>query len=159
MSQIDNNDSRSSFALGRSVQPYAGIVVIFSLLTVFGLYYTFSSGDWNGLYVLFGWIFVAFNIWFGLCYRIYWHNGEIIQKAVAGNVTKIKADEITRIEQETSNMGTLFTLSRPMRRIVIYADGGQPRYIDVSLKHFVADDVLKLMKVIHERRPNLAIPK
>ena len=96
----------------------------------------------------------------GTRYRIYWNNGEIIQKAVAGNLTKIKTDEITNEVQETSDLQTLATFSRPMRRIVIYArhaDGG--KFIDVSLKHFVAEDIRNLMRAIHERRPDLSLPK
>jgi hypothetical protein len=102
----------------------------------------------------------VFNTWFGMRYRIFWDNNEVIQKAVAGNYTKIRTDEITDIVQETSDIQTLATFSRPMRRIVIYArhaDGG--KFIDVSLKHFVAGDIRKLMRAIHDRRPDLAIPR
>jgi hypothetical protein len=78
----------------------------------------------------------------------------------AGTLTKIKANEITNVVQETSDLQTLATFSTPMRRIAIYArhaDGG--KFIDVSLKHFVAADVRRLMKAIHDRRPDLEIPK
>ena len=67
-----------------------------------------------------------------------------------------------KLDSFTSNFkkqDNLATFSRPMRRIVIYAkhaDGG--KFIDVSLKHFVAADVRRLMKLIHERRPDLAVP-
>ncbi len=160
MYQNHNNQDSNSFALRRSFRPYWGLVIIFSILSVYGLYYTFTSHDLFGLSIFFGWIFVAFNTWFGMRYRIFWDDGEIIQKAVAGNLTKIKTDEITDVIQETSDLQTLATFSRPMRRIVIYArhaEGG--KFIDVSLKHFVADDIRKLMRAIHERRPDLTLPK
>jgi hypothetical protein len=55
----------------------------------------------------------------------------------------------------------MFAASRPFRRIAIYA--GDPRgtgkFIDVSLKHFAADDVRKLMRIVHDRRSDLILPK
>jgi hypothetical protein len=93
-------------------------------------------------------------------YRIFWDNGEIVQKAVAGNLTKIETGEITDVVQETSDIQTLLTFSRPMRRIVIYARyADRGKHIDVSLKHFVATDIRKLMKAIHDRRPDLELPE
>lgn len=159
MQKNNNHKDLNSFALRRSLQPYWGLIIIFAILTVCGLYYTFSSHDLFGLSVLFGWVFVAFNTWFGMRYRIFWDNGEIIQKAVAGNLTKIQISEITDVVQETSDMQTLVTFSRPMRRIVIYAKHADGKFIDVSLKHFVIEDVRKLMRVIHEQRPELTLPK
>jgi len=32
------------------------------------------------------------------------------------------------------------------------------KYIDVSLKHFVAADITKLMAAIHNQRPDLSLP-
>jgi hypothetical protein len=118
--------------------------------------------DWSGVEIAIpGFLlFVAFNSWFGTRYRIYWDNGQIIQKAVAGNLTKITTNEITEVVQETSDIQTLLTFSRPMRRIVFYArhaDAG--KYIDVSLKHFVAADIRKLMNAVHDRRPDLVLPQ
>jgi hypothetical protein len=159
MVQTNNDNIRDSFALRRSLEPYVGLVVIFLVLTAYGLYYTFSSHDWFGLSALYGWIFVAFIVWVGMRYRIFWDNGAIIQKAVAGNVTKITTNDITRVQEEKSSMQTLLTFSRPMRRIVIYADGEKPKHIDVSLKHFVADDIRRLMKAIHAHRPDLVMPQ
>jgi ribosome-interacting GTPase 1 len=85
----------------------------------------------------------------------------IVQKASGMSDVSIKADKITRIEQEVSNVGTLVRFNRPSRRIVIYAEKphGECMYIDVSLKHFVADDVRKLMRAIQVRRPDLEFPK
>jgi hypothetical protein len=52
------------------------------------------------------------------------------------------------------------SLRRPFRRLAIYSEHGSSiKFIDVSLKHFAADDVRKLMRVIHEQRPDLVLPK
>lgn len=153
------NNNQNSFALRRSLRPYWGLVIVASLFTLYGLYYTFSSHDLFGLCVLFGWVFVVFNMWFGMRYRIWWDDGEIIQRAVAGNLTKIKINEITDVIQETSDLQTLVTLSRPMRRMVIYAkhvEGG--KFIDISLKHFLAEDIQRLLNEIQEARPDLTVP-
>ena len=40
-----------------------------------------------------------------------------------------------------------------------YNYGRDNQFIDVSLKHFVNEDIRKLMHLIHERRPDLSLPK
>jgi len=51
-------------------------------------------------------------------------------------------------------------MRRPFRRITIYAEGAEiTKFIDVSLKHFVAEDIRKLMRKIHDNRPDLSLPK
>jgi len=44
---------------------------------------------------------------------------------------------------------------------VIYTGNpqGESKFIDVSLKHFAADDIRKLMRAIHQERPDLVLPK
>jgi hypothetical protein len=162
MVQINENKNQERFALRRSVQPYVGLLVIFGILMVTGAIVAIRINDWSGLETIVPSFCVFFGaiVFMGTRYRIYWDNGEIIQKAVAGNLTKIKVNEITNVIQETSDLQTLATFSRPMRRIAIYArhtDGG--KFIDVSLKHFVLADVRTLMRTIHDRRPDLQIPK
>ncbi len=70
------------------------------------------------------------------------------------------ATTIKWIEQETSDLQTLLSMSRPFRRITIYGNTHEGmKVIDVSLKHFNLDDVRKLMKVIHDHRPDLPMPQ
>jgi hypothetical protein len=72
----------------------------------------------------------------------------------------INANEITRVALETSDTQTLLSLRRPFRRIAIYASSpNQSKMIDVSLKHFAPHDIRRLMQAIHDRRPDLSIPK
>ena len=106
-----------------------------------------------------GWLFVAFFVVAGTRHRISWDDGKIIQRAVAGNITTIQTDEITKIVQETSDVHTTLTFSRPFRRIAIYGkDSLRMKYIDVSLKHFAEAGIRRLMTAIHDRRPDLKIP-
>ncbi len=162
MQQNNSNRISNSFALRRSVAPYVGLPVIFTCVLIGMVAVAIKINDWSGIETIVPIFLVFFGavVFMGARYRIFWKDGEIVQKAVAGNLTKIKTDEITDVIQETSDVQTLVTFSRPMRRIVIYArhaDGG--KFIDVSLKHFVADDIRKLMSAIHDRRPDLQIPK
>ena len=100
-------------------------------------------------------------VYFGLKYRIYWTDSEVCQKASGGADVRIKFNEMTRIALEVSKPGELLSASRPFRRIAIYAGDShnEGKFIDVSLKHFTADDVRKLMHAIHDHRPDLALPK
>jgi hypothetical protein len=46
------------------------------------------------------------------------------------------------------------------RRIVIYAEGAEvTKFIDVSLKHFVAKHIRKIMRAIHDKRSGLSLPE
>jgi hypothetical protein len=148
--------------LRRDAAPYLIFGAFFVLATLVGLYASVRTADWTFMkyYALiwllyFPWMFIVSR------YRIFWRDGVIIQKASGMADVSIRVEEIARIRQETSNVGTLVRLRRPFRRITIYAeerDGGS-KFIDVSLKHFVADDVRKLMRAIHSRRPDLELPK
>ncbi len=105
-------------------------------------------------------IFFGIAIYIDTRYRICWQDGKVVQRAANGAITTIKVDEIERIEQETSDLQTLLSMSRPFRRITIYGNTSEGmKVIDVSLKHFNLDDVRKLMKVIHDHRPDLPMPQ
>jgi hypothetical protein len=111
-------------------------------------------------FILLMWgVFIATN-YDSTRYRIFWYDDAIKQIAVFGNVTFINTSEISRISLETSDLRTMLSLTRPLRRLAIYAaNSNPPKRIDVSLKHFAADDIRRLMHAIHERRPELSIPK
>jgi len=92
-------------------------------------------------------------------YRIFWNDGEVKQISANKYVTTIRISEITHIGQERSDLGTRLALRRPADRIAIYASqGAAERHIDVSLRHFVTDDIRKLLRAIHDRRSDLTIP-
>jgi hypothetical protein len=93
-------------------------------------------------------------------YRIFWKDGVIRQVSVSKFVTTISCPEITRIVQERSDLQSRMRMQRPLGRIAIYAgQGAQEKHIDVSLRHFTSDDIRELMRAIHERRPDLTIPR
>jgi hypothetical protein len=93
-------------------------------------------------------------------YRIELRDGTIFQKAAGIADVSIKLSDVTFVRLETSDAQTLLSMRRPFRRITIYAKGGErTKFIDVSLKHFAADDIRQLMRAIHDGRPDLALSK
>jgi hypothetical protein len=68
----------------------------------------------------------------------------------------IPAKDISLVRTETSP-----ERGRVLRRIAIYSnlDSKNPKFVDVSLKHFVPEDIRKLMDAIHKERPDLVLPK
>lgn len=157
--QRTGDKAEKEFALKHSVKPYAGLTVIFLAVGLFMTMVTIQTRDWGNLSLIWAMMafFVGFFVVFGTRYRIWWRNGEIVQRAVGGQITVIKTESITEIKQETSDAVTTLSVRRPFRRIAIYGEGD--KWIDVSLKHFEAGDIRKLMGLIHERRPDLAISK
>jgi len=139
-----------------------GQVAILSLVTFCALFVSMKTHEWRLLLsVPVIWVLFLPLVYFGLKYKIYWTDSEVFQKASGGADIRIKYNEIERIESEVSKLGELLSASRPFRRIAIYAENsrGEGKFIDVSLKHFAADDVRKLVRMIHGRRPDLALPK
>jgi hypothetical protein len=157
-----DTESTRAFVLRRSVGPYVGFTVILVGVTGLMVFVSLKTRDWTPLEMMsVGWFFLAVIVYIGTRYRIFWRDGAVVQRASGRVDVSIKPDEITRVEQETSDVRTLFSFRRPFRRITIYAEKprGEGKYIDVSLKHFVADDVRKLMRAIHARRADLTLPK
>lgn len=156
-----NNKETKSFNLKRSAQPYIALPIIILLIAVFWICYVIRTKDWGPLEALGALMIVATIIaWYGTRYRISWHDGEIVQRAADGPITVIKIDHIYKIEQETSDIKTLLRMRRPSRRVTIYGRTSHGmQKIDVSLKHFKREDVKKLMRGIHELRPDLKMPE
>ena len=49
---------------------------------------------------------------------------------------------------------------RPFRRIALYSHAPKSgQFIDISLKHFAAEDIRALMRSIHQQRPDLTLPQ
>jgi hypothetical protein len=136
--------------------------VILSGVMILLAYVSLKTRDWTPIAsAQMVWPLFAVLVYIGTRYRIFWRDGAVVQRASGGADVSIKTGEITRVEQETSDVGTALAMRRPFRRIVIYAENprGEGKFIDVSLKHFVADDIRKLMRAIHTRRPDLTLPK
>jgi len=160
--RVPLNTERDSFALRRSSGPYVGFTVILAGVTALLVFVSLKTSDWSPFGMsLVAWFFLAMIVYIGTRYRIFWRDGEIVQKASGRVDVSIRVEEITRVEQETSGVRTLLSFRRPFRRITIYAGElhNKGKFIDVSLKHFVADDVRRLVRVIQARRPALALPK
>lgn len=149
--------------LRRTIAPYVGQIVIFSLVTLGALSVSIQKGVWGLilLVLVVGWPLFGILVYIGLKYRIYWTEEDVRQQASGGTDVCINYSEIARIALETSKPGEWPAASRPFRRIAIYAREShcEGKFIDVSLKHFVAEDIRNLMRVIHARRPDLTLPK
>ncbi len=118
MVAINKNISQNSFALRRSVAPYVGLFIILILVALMTVPYMIRTHDLTPLGILtVGFFMYSIFPLIGLRYRIWWQDGKIVQKAANGAITTIGIDEIKRIEQETSDLQTLLSLSRPFRRI------------------------------------------
>jgi hypothetical protein len=154
-------ESAHDFALRRTFQPYAALTIIVSLVSVVILFAVIKSGDLSGLLAIaFLWVIGIWSQYANTRYRIFWEQGKVKQVAAYGDITIIDPSEIKKIALERSDLQTLFAMRRPSRRIAIYARGSEGhKWIDVSLKHFAGDDIRRLMHAIHERRPDLSIPK
>jgi hypothetical protein len=145
--------------LRRTIAPYVGQLIIFSLVTLGVLLVSVQKHVLSLILpVPIMWLLFAFLVCIGLRYRIVWTNNEVCQRASGGSNVCIEYGQITRITSEVSKPGEWFAASRPFRRIVIYAQGGEDKFIDVSLKHFLADDIRELMRAIRIRRPDLELP-
>lgn len=143
-------------ALRRTIDPYVGILVILGGVSVFTAVVGVTKDPWGTAEMLsLLWALAAAWIYFGLRYRIYWNPDAILQKASGGADVVIKLSEIGSVALETS-----ITPGRPFRRIAIYPkNGGKRHFIDVSLKHFAARNIRRLMTEIQSRRPDLELPE
>jgi hypothetical protein len=151
----------ADFSLKHSSGPYLMVATIL-LMTMAGTFVvSIRTGQWQLFGAsLFGVVVFAPWVLINNRYRISWHDNEITQKATGLPNVSIRVSEITAVTRETSNVSTLVRMRRPQSRIVIHAKHhGGSKSIDVSLKHFVAGDIGKLIRAIREQRPDLAIPK
>jgi|SRR5262252_7684235 len=149
------------FALRRTIQPYAAEIIVLGVVTLLWISVLQKTGAFGSSVVIASmWALFFFAHYTDTRYRVFWENGAIKQIAANKELTIIKPLDIKRIELERSDLQTLFAMRRPSRRIAIYANGPDGhKWIDVSLKHFAADDIRQLMRAIHDRRPELSIPK
>lgn len=64
--------------------------------------------------------------------------------------------DIARVRLETG-----VKPGRPLQRLVLCPSDGRDQFtcIDVSLKHFSAEDIRELLQMIRAKRPELELPK
>lgn len=161
----------TSFKLRHSIQPYRGFVTIYVALAVLFITISATTKDWRDsiapllvLTAAFATLF-AFWMFLNLRYEVALENDTITMRSSSlisnpTDLTSIRIADIASIKKETSGLHASVKLRRPFRRVAIYAEhGGNIRWIDVSLKHFLRDDIRRLMDAIHDRRPDLSLPQ
>jgi hypothetical protein len=149
------------FALKRSVYPYSVYIISCIALVSLGILVWFKRHDLSvfeaAIIVSLGFVATSYG---DTRYQVFWRDGEIKQISANKDITIIKALEITSVGQEKSNLQERLSLRRPLDRIAVYAGhGSEEKHIDVSIRHFVNEDVRKLMQLIHKTRPDLDVPK
>jgi len=156
------NPNEQPHYLGRTIAPYMGQTAILVLVTLGLLFVSIEKHVWAlALSTPVMWLLFGFLVYIGLRYKIFWTDKEVCQEASGAQRVCIMYGQITTVASEVSKPSELFAASRPFRRIVIYTGNpqGESKFIDVSLKHFAADDIRKLMRAIHQERPDLVLPK
>lgn len=146
--------------LGRTVTPYLGQIVIFSIITIFLLLVAHKSSQWGLAWSpVVIWAGFAVIVYFGLRYQVLWDGNGVVMRASGIKEKRIQYDEMTEIIVERANVGEFLTPGRPFRRIVVYGKAGHASAsIDISLRHFQPRAVDELMNEIRTRRPDLAVP-
>lgn len=155
------SEGRPTDNLRRVINPYAGMLLILSFVTIGLLIVSARSGQWGLMSsVAIAWIGFSYLLYVGLKYKISWGHGIIRQEASGSHPVVIAFSDITAVNVESGKGAELLRASRPFRRIAIYARGADgDRFIDVSLKHFAPGDIRELMRAIYRDRPDLSLPK
>jgi hypothetical protein len=160
-----SNEPRD-FELRRTWDPYAGMILIVLAVTLF-LFYPFNRvPDSSVLWAVPAlWAMFASGILMGRTYRIFVKNDVIVQRGLGVKTFSIPIRQVKKIKLEVSLLARrksnsfFFVIDRPLRRIVITPKYDSENYIDVSLKHFAAEDIRELMRRIREQKPDLSFPK
>jgi hypothetical protein len=94
-------------------------------------------------------------------YRIEYSEFSVTQRAFGVQAVTIAFEDISKVQTESRGGAGVFAIRRPFRRISIYGGRktGTDEYIDVSLKHFRAEDIRRLGRAISSTRRDLALPK
>jgi hypothetical protein len=147
--------------LRRTMTPYRGQIVLFSLASIFTLVVGYRSTQWGFMWspAVF-WALFAGQIYIGLQYMVLWdENGVVMRASGMRKETRIQYGEITEIKIERAGVSEVMAQSRPFRRIVVYGHRGHTvAYIDISLRHFQPRDIDEVLREIHIRRPDLVVP-
>jgi hypothetical protein len=154
------------FELRHSVGPY---VFVFGVLCFAGLLTVdvgFTMGEWGGVYLLIIpiAIYVLKIYFYDLKYSISVKDRAITMCVATWfrtplAITTIRIADITSIKTETDDLTKAISSTRASRRIAIYDEHMENvKFIDISLKHFVLQDIRKLMEVIKAERADLIVP-
>lgn len=147
--------------LRRTVTPYVGQSIIFLGITVFCLAVAGRKSQWTLLIApMLIWILYGGLLWFGLKYRVFWDSKSVYQRASGLKEKRITFNQITEIRIEQAPISSFLAMSRPFRRVAIYGlRRDADAFIDISLRHFRLEDIVTLLKVIGECRPDLKVPR
>jgi hypothetical protein len=142
--------------LRRTVTPYIGEGIILTTVIAGSCYVANAKHQpafyWASIAVAL--LYASYVALFGVRYRVSFDDSAITMRA-AGGKRVIRYGEIAAVQYEVRP-----SQSRPIRRIVILGDNtALKNFIDVSVRHFNLDDIAALLKTVHDRRPDLAIPK
>jgi len=150
------------FSLRRRIRGYVIGAVLAGLVTGAVALHILLTRDLRMLLSLeIVWAVIAVWIYLGMRYRVLWRNGKIVMTALGRPDTEIAPDEIIQIGLDTAQRMKLagFDLSSARIKILAKEPAGDSQSIYVSFGHFVPADVLRLMRIISERRPDLAYPR
>lgn len=148
--------------LRRTVTPYLGQSVIIAAVTILLVFVALKKTQWDLLWAvgLIWVLFASYVVFFGMKYRVSWNKEGLTMSASGGPNRSISFDEITEVRRETASADEFLSQARPFRRLVILGSRRDPNaHIDISLRHFRASDIDRLMTAISERRPDLTLPK
>lgn len=156
-----NSSNSAGFALHHSIVPYRTLGIIFLALFAWAAYLSLRAGNWesfkSGLLLL-----GIYSLWvgLGLWYRVGLRDGVIWQRAFGRRLVSLPINDIISVGHEISDAKTAATMNRPYDRIAIQGTtAGKAAIVDVSTRHFVASDIRRLVRCIHEARPDLVLPK
>jgi hypothetical protein len=159
----------NKFKLRHSSKIYFGLFLIYVLLMVGLSSLAGLTSNWESMKDILFLLTGVFALYFSFLYFLNSRYQVLLEKDVitmrAASLsndpkayTSIRISDITAIRQETSNVGTTVKLRRPFRRIAIYDEHNQ-KFIDISLKHFLLEDIRKLIEFLKEKRPDLDMSK
>ena len=151
----------TTLVLRHSIVPYRTLGAFFLAMLVWAFCVSYRSAKWGTFEsALLVSAVYSLQIVLGLWYQIGLRNGVIWQRAFGKRRVSIAIRDISSVAQETSDAKTLVATSRPFRRITIQGStAGAEGVIDVSTKHFVAEDIRQLMRLIQRERSDLHLPK
>jgi hypothetical protein len=135
------------FKLRHSMGP---LVVYPIFFVVIGYFAVQGGGIW--------WLFILFAVLCFFIFLILWHSVSYRNETITGvlfphSPVSIKVSEITNIRREMD----IFRLET--RMCIAIHDERNKKVVKVSLSLFIRDDINKLMKIIHEARPELEMPE
>lgn len=149
-----------TLVLRHSSVPYRTLGMFFLILCLWGFWVSYRAGKW-GLFesaILVSGIY-SLQIAMGLWYRISLSDGVISERAFGKPRVSIAIGDITSVGQPAPDLKTVAAMNTPLRRVTINGRAaGIPKAINVSTKHFVAEDVHLLMRAIQQVRPDLVLP-